>query len=984
MKSLRITALIVLVFSIYSCSFITPSQPVDYVDPFIGTGGHGHTFPGPTVPFGMVQLSPDTRLEGWDGCSGYHYSDSVVYGFSHTHLSGTGVADYCDILFMPQSGQYHLNNGYEAGVENGYASRFHKSNEKATPGYYYTYLDDYAIRVELTASPRVGFHKYTYENEGDAHLIIDLKHRDEVLESSIEQISATEVVGMRRSKSWAQNQVVYFYARFNRPLTKFDIAVNDTLHRGLKKMMGYNLKAVLGFDRTVGDEVLAKVGISAVSIEGARKNLEQEIPHWNFDQTREEASDAWNKALSKIEIKAPREQKTIFYTAMYHSMIAPNLFTDVDGKYRGTDFNIHKANDYSHYTIFSLWDTYRATHPLYTIIDQQRTRDFIQTFLNMYQQGGQLPVWELAANYTGCMIGYHAVPVIADAWAKGIRGYDSTLALEAMKSSAMQDHLGLESYKKYGYIPGHKEHESVSKTLEYAYDDWCIAQMAGDLGAQDDYEQFMKRAQSYKNIFDPETGFMRAKMHGMWKTPFDPAEVDFNYTEANSWQYSFYVPQDVSGLMNLHGGKATFAEKLDQLFDAANQTTGRHQVDITGLIGQYAHGNEPSHHMAYLYNYAEQPWKTQKRVQEIMDEMYSIHPDGLIGNEDCGQMSSWYVLSAMGFYPVTPGDTIYAIGSPALKEAVIQLENGNSFKISADIGRDKPYIRELHLNGKPYKKSYISHQTIMKGGELEFVMSTEPNRAFGTGEGNFPVAAINAKSIMPGPFSDATQRSFSGTAEFTLKSVVPDAKIYYTLDGSDPDRSARLYTDTIRLNRSAHVKFFALHEDLGRSNTVEMDLVKFPEGRSITLATEYHRQYTAGGDSALIDGIRGEENFRLGAWQGYNGPDLSATIDLGKQQRLYKLTTGFLQDINSWIFMPEQVEYYYSNDGENFKLLGIVENEVPEDQWGVIVKDYSLRFRPVNARYVRVVGKSGVMCPDWHKGRGNELFIFADEILINQ
>ncbi|HRW63802.1 MAG TPA: GH92 family glycosyl hydrolase, partial [Bacteroidales bacterium] len=616
----------VLVIVLNACQFT--HNPAKYVDPFIGTGGHGHTYPGAIVPFGMVQLSPDTRLEGWDGCSGYHYTDSIIYGFSHTHLSGTGVADYCDILLMPTSDKYFLKNGYNGDIDQGYGSRFSKETEIAKPGFYSVKLDDYGILVELTATNRAGFHKYIYPKNKPAFVTLDLTHRDEVLESSFKQINEYEVEGMRRSRSWAQDQYIYFVARFNKPVKNLILAVNDTIADNQAEAYSKNIKVAFDFGQIEKSELLVKVGISAVSTEGARKNLDAEIPVWDFKGIKAKARDEWNKELSKIEIKAGKENKIKFYSALYHTMVAPNTFMDVDGQYRGTDLKVHQSDDFTNYTIFSLWDTYRATHPLYTIIDQKRTNDFIKTFINQYKNGGKLPIWELAGNYTGCMIGYHSIPVIADAYLKGIRNYDKDTALKAMKHSAMMDHLGLESYRKYGYIPAHKEPESVSKTLEYAYDDWCIAQMAKEMGHMDDYNYYITRAQSYKNIYDPTTGFMRAKMHGAWKTPFDPAEVDFNYTEANAWQYSFYVPQDVSGLINLMGGKEKFTQKLDELFSASTETTGREQADITGLIGQYAHGNEPSHHMAYLYNYANQPWKTQEIVHRIFNEMYTIHPDG--------------------------------------------------------------------------------------------------------------------------------------------------------------------------------------------------------------------------------------------------------------------------------------------------------------------------------------------------------------------
>lgn len=959
------------------------NNPADYVDPFIGTGGHGHTYPGATMPFGMVQLSPDTRLEGWDGCSGYHYTDSIIYGFSHTHLSGTGVPDYCDILFMPTTDKYYLKNGYNEAIENGYGSRFNKKTEFAKPGFYSVKLDDYGIFVELTASPRVGFHKYLFPNNKNAFVTIDLTHRDEVLESSLKQINEFEIEGMRRSREWSKDQYIFFVARFNEPIKNLNLAVNDTIKQELKEAQGKNIKAGLDFGKISKDELLVKVAISAVSCEGARKNLESEIPHWNFTDIKEKANEAWNKELNKIDITSDKSTKVIFYTALYHNMVVPNLFMDVDSQYRGTDLHVHKAEGFTNYTVFSLWDTYRATHPLYTIIDQKRTNDFIKTFINQYKNGGRLPMWELAGYYTGCMIGYHAVPVIADAYLKGIRDYDIDLAFESMVHSAMLDRLGLESYKKYGYIPADKESESVSKTLEYAYDDWCIAQMANELRKTDDYNYFTKRAQSFKNLYDPSTGFMRAKMFGAWKHPFDPAEVDFNYTEANAWQYSFYVPQDVSGLINLMGGKEKFSLKLDQLFTIGNETTGRHQVDITGLIGQYAHGNEPSHHMSYLYNFVNQPWKTQEMVRRIMKEMYSTNPDGLIGNEDCGQMSAWYVLSAMGFYSVTPASNIYIIGSPALKEARINLESGKTFTIKAkNLSNKNIYIQSATLNGEAYTKSYINHETIMNGGEIVFVLGEKSNKEWGSGDNDIPVSSITGNLIMPVPYSNATSRSFVKSKTIELYSNGSNAKIYYTINGENPTLQSALYTSPIKVDKNTSIKYFAKVDGQTESNTVELNLIKFPEGRTITIKNKPHSQYTGGSDSALIDGICGDIDFRLGSWHGYNGVDMDAVIDLGKLTQVSYLSVNFLQDVNSWIFMPAYVEYYSSNDGENFTPIGKVDNTIAEDNWDVTIKDFTLKIKPIKTRYIKVLGKSNVMCPEWHKGRGNMLFIFTDEITI--
>lgn len=721
------------------CSLLLPAQNRNYsgyADPFVGTGDHGHTFPGPTMPFGMVQLSPDTRLKGWDGCGGYHYTDKVIYGFSHTHLSGTGCSDYGDILMMPTVGKVQLSNTK-------YSSPFNHNTEKASPGYYTVFLEKPKVKVELTATERTGLHKYTFPKSKEAHVIIDLTHRDKAKQGEIWYTKDNEITGMRLSDAWAHNQYIYFVIQFSKPFTNFGIAKANVSTEKAKHDTGSFLKAWVNFETTEGEIIYAKVGISAVSVEGARANLEAEQPGWDFDKLVTNAKDAWNKELGKIDIESKDEAiLRTFYSAMYHSMIPPNLYQDVDGKYRGRDLKVHEAKDYKYYTVFSLWDTYRAEHPLLTLIDKKRTRDFIRTFLSQYDQGGLLPVWELSACETNCMIGYHSVPVITEAYLKGVTDFDANKALEAMKKSANEDRNGLSDYKKFGYIKMLNCGENVSRTLEYAYDDWCIAQFAKKLGKMDDYNTFIKRAQNYKNLFDPSTGFMRPKQES-FVSPFDPYEVNHNYTEANAWQYSFYVPQDMSGEIKLMGGKEKMGKMLDSLFTVSSKMKGHKQSDISGMIGQYAHGNEPSHQLAYEYDYIGQPWKTQAMVRKIMAELYADKPAGLSGNEDCGQMSAWYILSALGIYEVCPGGDQYAIGSPVVDKAVIHYENGSSFTIKVNNNqKGNVYIQSATLNGSPYNKSYITYSDLSKEGLLEFNMGNQPNKNWGSGDNDQPVTKI--------------------------------------------------------------------------------------------------------------------------------------------------------------------------------------------------------------------------------------------------
>ncbi len=979
-KTLILTVFIGLnILSFNSSTKQEPRSLNSYVNPFIGTGGHGHTYPGASAPFGMVQLSPDTRLTGWDGCSGYHYSDSVVYGFSHTHLSGTGISDYGDILLMPTTDDFQFEEGKG---DYGYESAFSHKNEVAEPGYYFVLLDRYGITAELTVTKRTGMHRYKFPEGKKAQIILDIHHRDKVLESSMEIIGDNEIAGKRRSRGWAQDQYLFYVIQFSKPFDLVQLYSNYSL-QDAKKLKGTNLKALFQFKENP-EVILAKVGISAVSIEGARKNLEAENPDWNFDKIKGQMQRKWEKELSKIKVEGGTDkQKEIFYTSLYHSFLNPNLFMDVDGQYRGTDLKVHQAKGFTNYTVFSLWDTFRATHPHFTLTQQKCTGDFIQTFMHQYQNGGQLPVWELAGNYTGCMIGYHSIPVIVDAYFKGILNYDAKEVFEAMKHSADQDHLGLDAYKKNGLIAINDESDAVSKTLEYAYDDWCIAQMAKDLGYQEDYERYIKRAQSYKNIFNPANGFMQPKKENIWKNPFDPREVDFNFTEANSWQYSFFVPQDVQGLIRMHGGDANFVKMLDSLFSASSETLGRHQSDITGLIGQYAHGNEPSHHMAYLYNYAGQAWKSQKILRKIMDELYSNEPDGLSGNEDCGQMSSWYVLSAMGFYSVTPGSVDYIIGTPLFEKTTLNLENGKQFVVEAKgVSEKNIYIQSATLNGKEYSKSYITQTDIMQGGNLTFVMGAQPNKEWASAVDDRPKSEITDFLIQPIPFVEAKSKVFTDSLQIAFGSPIEGAEIYYTLDGSTPDKNAIKYQAPFTIRQSRTVKVIAYAKDLPASKVIESSFIQIDQTQHITLISKYSNQYNAGGDQALLDYITGGDDFRDGTWQGFEAQDFEAIIDLGKKQKIHSVSTGFLQSIRSWIWMPTEVEYFASDDGVNFHSIGKIKTDIAENNYDNIRKEHGIKPKNTSARYIKVLAKNYGTIPEWHLGAGGQAWIFVDEVKV--
>ncbi|MFY0653478.1 MAG: GH92 family glycosyl hydrolase [Cyclobacteriaceae bacterium] len=728
-----------------------------YVNNFIGTGGHGHTFPGATTPNGMVQLSPDTRTLGWDACAGYHYSDSSILGFSHTHLSGTGIGDMGDILFMPYTGETKLSPGSPEDPDSGYRSRFRHSSEKTSPGYYSVELDDYGVTAELTASKRVGFHRYTFaENEKQA-LLIDLRHTIHGHQNPTHEfkvISDTEIAGYKRTRGWAKNHHVYFHAKFNKPF-------GSTFYSDLKKLENTgievskeNLTAILEFSDSNKEPLMAKVGISSVDYEGAKKNLEAEIKDWDFEVVQQSAAAEWKEKLSAINVKGGTDdQKKIFYTALYHTSVSPYIFNDVDGRYRGMDQEIHKT-DKNIYTVFSLWDTFRAFHPLMTIVDAAKNEEYIQTLLDVYDKGGILPKWELAANYTGTMIGYHAVPVIVDAYFKGQRNFDVEKAYEAIVHASTYDTTDIffpaervkqklsPKGKKYneelGYIPSDLENESVSKALEYAYNDWCIAQMAKDLGKTQDYEKFMERSKRYSKYFDAETGFMRGVMQdGSFREPFDPKFSQHrkdDYVEGNAWQWTWFVPHDVGGLVDLMGGEAKFISKIDELFSTSSEIKGEHKSsDISGLIGQYAHGNEPSHHITHMYNYVGQPWKTQALADSIMSALYFNDPNGLSGNEDCGQMSAWYILSAMGFYSFCPGEPTYSLGRPIFDEVEIFQAEGKSFKVKTiNNSADNKYIQYVKLNGKPLETPFFQHRDLATGGEIEITMGPIKNEKWGS------------------------------------------------------------------------------------------------------------------------------------------------------------------------------------------------------------------------------------------------------------
>lgn len=735
-----------LLLSFFAFNFILAQKLTSYVNPFIGTGAvdgsslSGSNFPGATVPFGFVQLSPDTDEEIFSPASGYNYNENTIVGFSHTHLSGTGVADLFDVLMMPTTGDIQINPGDKKDSKTGYRSAFSHQQETAKPGYYQVKLLDYNINAELTATEHAGFHRYTFNDNKPAHIIIDLNHslskkRDywvcKILGAEIRKVDDYTVEGYRIITGWARMRKVYFYAKFSKPIVSHEMVMGAGRYPDQEIINGTTfIKTVLNFNAKNGEQVLAKVGISGVSVANAKENVESEIKDWNFDAVAKNAEEKWEKELANIRIDAADSVKTIFYTGLYHAYIQPNNTADVNGQYQASDMTIKTAPSKKYYSTFSLWDTYRAAHPLYTLLKPSMDVAFINSMIGQYETYGYLPIWQLWNDENYCMIGNHAIPVIYDAFQKGLKGFDINKAYEAVKASSMINHPQSQFYllDKYNYFPEDIQSQSVSIGLEIAYNDWCVAQYAKALGKMNDYYYFLNRSKMYKNIYDAKSGFFRAKdKNGKWIEPFDPIAYGGNggnpYTEGNAWQYLWYVPQDVTEMINLFGGRQKFITKLDKFFTLKGGEDAKNE-NASGFIGQYAHGNEPSQHIAFLYNYVDEPWKTQMRVNEIMDKFYTTDAAGYAGNDDCGQMSAWYIFNALGFYPANPANGIYQFGTPRVEKAIIHLENGKTFTIlTKNLKKGNIYIKSVKLNGQKLSVTYITHQQITQGGILEYEMS---------------------------------------------------------------------------------------------------------------------------------------------------------------------------------------------------------------------------------------------------------------------
>lgn len=803
----------------------TNKTALDYVNPFVGTGFHGHTYPGATLPFGAVQLSPDTRRGNWDACSGYHYSDSTILGFSHTHLSGTGCIDLGDVLLRPTSMPVQLDGKSEYIFQ---PARFSHKNEVATPGYYSVYLDDEGIKAELSATTRAGIHRYTFSDGKEAAVVLDLAHlldNEFIYETEIKQTDANELSGMRRTRGWVDNQYVFFTVQFSQPIAKLELVSDGKACEATDSVKGTRLQAVAHFGQQ--KSVVAKVGISVVSEENARENLNSEIADFDFDTVKKNATDAWRNALKVVEVKGgTEEQRTNFYTAWYHSMVVPNTVSDVNGEYRRHDMTTGQvAEGRRMYSTFSTWDTFRGWHPLMTLTDTTLVNNMVNSLLNMYDASGELPLWPLSAGETGTMIGYHSASIIADAYMKGIRGFDAEKALQAMIKSSEINKKGADYYIKYGFIPANIKKESISCLLEFAYDDWAIAQMAKEMGKNDVYETYIARSQNYINVFDGMTRFFRGKrMDGNWMGNFNPYEVGRDYTEATAWQYRFFVPHDVNGMIQQFGGTEAFTACLDSLFTVSSEIDGE-LSDITGLIGQYAHGNEPSHHMAYLYNYIGRPWQTQAMTRRLLDEMYAPTPEGIVGNEDCGQMSAWYILSAMGFYSVCPGSNEFVLTAPLFEEVKLALANGKQLVIKANSSKKNVYIKEVKLNGQVIDKNFVTYAQLMEGGTLEYVLTDEPCMDRGIAPEAAPYSFTKGQ-VAAMPYVTEDLNLFTDRIDVHLGSATADTRIYYTPDGSEPTEQSALYKGAIPVDKTTTIKAKAFKDGFAPSRTLSIEATK--------------------------------------------------------------------------------------------------------------------------------------------------------------
>jgi predicted alpha-1,2-mannosidase len=982
------------------------SDPLAYVDPMIGTGGHGHTFPGATVPFGMVQLSPSNDYKGWDWSSGYHITDSIIKGFAHNHISGPGLAGLGDILLMPGR-EAHTGPGTEMNPDTGYRARFSHDAESASAGYYSVHFSDEDIRAELTAGRRMGYHKYTFGGDGPAYIMIDPTHsiNENILEAGIEQLSPTEIQGYKYCEGWsAGERTMYFYAQFSKPISSFRLSSAGEPMAGTAGAQK-DLMAQLGFDLNPGDSVLVRLALSSVSTEGAKANFAAEAAE-TFAEAHQQARNSWSEKLSTIDLYgATDKQKRIFYTGMYHAFISPNLISDVDGQYY-VEGEVYQS-DIPQYSNFSTWDTYRALHPLFTIIEQEKTAEFVNSLSSRVTEAKVgLPSWECLGYDNRCMIGYSAVSPISDAVLKNVPGINEEAAYQAIryaafdptKHSSVSDVSGMDEYLKYGYVTA-ETGASVSKTTEQNYSDWTIARVAEKLGKTEDVKLFDRRAIGYRNLFDPAYDYLLPRTSQGDLLQLDTSKwnsMKGHYISGNIWAYSAYTPHDMKGIIQLHGGREAYTEWLNQVFTNESPVEGHQHVDISGFIGKYGHGDEPGHHMPYLFNYIGQPWRTQEYVREVMTTMYQDNPEeGFINNEDLGQMSAWYLLSSLGMYQVAPGDGVFQLGAPLHPRADMHLENGKTFTIlGTNVSEVNKYVQSVSLNGSAYAKNYLPYEAIMAGGTLEFVMGPRPNKEWGsspeaTSLGDFDDTAAPLIPVVgtPAPYDVQEQALFSGQKEVELTSASPDATIYYTLDGRDPDRSAMRYDGPFTISDDVVLKAIAYEEGMNPSAIYEKHYFEsvfalLPEGYPKYSVQQDEFPYGEDGGHLIFDQAIGSDNYSDNKWTGIK-EDLNISIDLGVSQLVRSATVGYLVETNSWIFPPRAIVIRGGSSEDDLREIGRIDlaGQTKHEQK---VYRREVPVQPGNYQYITVDLINYGAAPAWHgSGQEGELWVFVDEVYLN-
>ncbi len=948
---------IIISFTLCACN----AQFTKYVNPFIGTGGHGHTFPGTVWPFGMVQLSPDTRVDGWDGCSGYHYTDSVILGFSHTHLSGTGIADYCDILIMPGNGSISLGEIEEGKYP---VSTFKKSNERATPASYQVLLDNSKTLVQLTVTPRTGVHKYTFQSKENNWLVIDLKHRDKIEKAGFQIVQKDEIGGSRISSSWSKNQRVFFYLKFSSNIDQIKFSTDS-------------LKMFCFFKELKNKTLTIQCSLSPVDLKGAQKNLQEEWINFNFKKAIKNCDDMWNKLLSRVNIQQPQKEDynklKIFYSALYHCLIHPSLSQDVDGRYYGMDGMIHQAKKNStRYTVFSLWDTYRAAHPLYQLIYPDYNKQFVNTFLEQFKETKRLPVWELASFETYCMIGNHSIPVLANYFLQNenLDRVEKNLIIESIEKTLEAGYSNIAQFKK-GFISMNESAESVSKTIENSIDFGALSEIS---------KKYYPEKEYYKNLFNPKTGFFQSKIANKFLVNFDPREVNFNFTEANAWQYLFGAHHDIDGIIdclnisdkknNKLRSKAESLEfKLDELFGSSSEMNGRVQADITGLIGQYAHGNEPSHHVAYLYNYCNRNDKTQKLVQQIMDSFYTNKPEGLCGNEDCGQMSAWYVFSSLGFYPVNPITGTYQTGIPQFKNVELFPGGNQKMKLVSNKNDGSKWVYKIVKNNVESDNEI----KLRDGDKVEFLFSNV--QYLKAKNSNTRIGNIN--DVLP--YLEQGDDVFIDSTSVVLSSI-NEKTIQYTFDTLE---SIEEYHTPLVI-RNQKKLFFRTIDQIQRkpSKWIYTEFKPKPDNLSYCVTGQFDSQYSAGGKMALADGKIGSTDFRDGRWQGYWGQDIEIDIKINEKVNPEEISIGCLQDQGSWILLPKRIEIYVQDKNTGaFVYLDSISHKVPTNLNQSLIHIFKIKnIKESKSIRIKVINPGKL--PDWHASSGNNSWIFLDEINV--